>query len=468
MNKFEILLKKLLSVMDGGKPFKIIPTEGGDLDIIPMKGDFGRENCRLLIEYLIAAKDEIFSKKKSLVEFDVIRTLIDNCYLYRKQVDKKGEFDLLLFSLRLGGKISVSWLKENPIFRKFIKNNHLHHRFFALRVALLFDEKRGVALPVQMGGETEWVYWSDIKETKFKFFHNDNIVFETDKQYRLIPLYTVLYLGICKYDVGIDPKWEPFQVADPVEWGNKYILEVWTVSLPMLKPPMFQRTHAYIVLKDDKGNIRSVGQDVLVDRANYRITEILNRKSGFGKITTPDIYTFFPRNSRRFWNVSFEITEEEHNRIIALVEQDKLNKEHSMSVLKGNCVSYVLKILKIGVGLDIDASMHGLHIILKAFLPNSVYRSVFSRFHNWYAARSTLIKKICFFLPFIYIPSLLLGLTALFTRQNNYQEIRDFSALDLFFRPWKLSCEHPLALHRKLEAIGPIIPRLRQLYSKFN
>ncbi len=452
--------------MEAGKPFKILVTESGDLDLIPMKGEFEKENCRLIIEYLLSHKEEIFSKKRSLIEFDMFRTLIDNCYLYRKQVDKKGEFDLLLLSLRLGGNISVSWLKANPLFRKFIKNNYLHHRLFALRIALPFDEKRGAALPLKDGDQTDWMYWNEIKENQFQFLYKENIVFETDRQYRLIPGYTILYLGICKYDVAIDPKWEPFQVADPAEWGNKYVLEVWTVSLPMLKPPMFQRTHAYIVLKDNKGNIRSVGQDVLVDRANYRVTEILNRKPGFGKITTPDIYTFFPRNSRRFWNVSFEITEEEHNRIISLVEQDKLNKEHSMSVLKGNCVSYVLKILKIGVGLDIDASMHGLHVMLKAFLPNALYRALFSRFHTWYARQSPILKKALFFLPIIYIPSLLLGFTALFTRQNNYQEIRDFSVLDLFLRPWKLSCEHPLALHRKLEAIGPIIPKLRELYAK--
>ena len=121
-----------------------------------------------------------------------------------------------------------------------------------------------------------------------------------------------------------------------------------------------------------------------------------------------------------------------------------------MSVLKGNCVSYVLKILRLGVGIEMDASMHGLHIMLKALLPHSVYRAFFERFHDWYGNRTSITKKALFFLPFIYIPSFFLGVAALFTRQNNYQEMRDFSFLDLIIRPWKLSCEHPLALHRKL------------------
>lgn len=466
MNKFEILLQKLLRFIEGNKPFKIVLSASGDLDLILDKGGLGKENCRILFEYLLKHKEELFSKKNSLKEFDIVRTLLDNCYLYRKQVDKQGEFENMVLSLRLGGNIPPEWLKENPRFRKFIKNNYLHHRLFVLRMPLPFDRKRGAALPIKDGEQSKWVYWSEIEEKERHFYADEKLLFVTDNHYRLLSKYTCLYLGICDYDVSMDPKWEPFQIADPLEWDNKYILEVWTVSLPTIKPPMFQRTHAYVVLKDNKGNVRSVGQDVLVDRANYRVTEILNRKPGFGKITTPDIYTFYPKNSRRFWNVSFEITKEEHDRIIDIVERDKINKEHSMSVLKGNCVSYVLKILKEGVGIEMDASMHGLHIMLKAFLPNSWYRAFFNQFHSWYGNRTILVKKALFFLPIIYIPSLLLGIAALFTRQNNYQEIRDFSFLDLIIRPWKLSCEHPLALHRKLDAIQDIIPKLRNLYSK--
>ncbi len=452
--------------MEAKKPFKIVISDSGELDLILDKEMVAKENCRTLFDYLLKNKDLIFSKKLSLKEFDIIRTLLDNCYLYRKQVDKQGEFENLVLSLRLGGNIPPEWLKENPLFRKIIKANYLHHRLFVLRVALPFDEKKGAALPFKEGDQTKWIYWSEIQENDYHFYSNEILLFETDNQYRLLTKYTCLYLGICDYDVGIDPKWEPFQRADPAEWQGKYILEVWTVSLPLIKPPMFQRTHAYIVLKDNQGSVRSVGQDVLVDRANYRITEILNRKPGFGKITTPDIYTFYPTNSRRFWNVSFEITKEEHDRIVAIVEKDKINKEHSMSVLKGNCVSYVLKILKEGVGIEMDASMHGLHILLKSMLPNSWYRAFFEQFHDWYGSRSSFVKKVLFFLPIVYIPSFLLGIAALFTRQNNYQEIRDFSFIDLIIRPWKLSCEHPLALHRKLDAIQDLIPKLRDLYSK--
>jgi hypothetical protein len=147
------------------------------------------------------------------------------------------------------------------------------------------------------------------------------------------------------------------------------------------------------------------------------------------------------------------------------VEKDKANKEHSMSVMKGNCVSYVLKILRLGLGLEVNATMHGLHVMLKAWVPNSWYRAFFNRFDPWYSKKSDFAKKGLYFLPFVYIPSFLLGIAALFTRQNNYQEIRDFSFLDLIIRPWKLSCEHPLALHRKLDEVGDLIPKLRSLYN---
>ncbi len=461
---FEILLPKFLKYIKGNKPFRVIALETGDLDLIPWSSGFERENCTIILEYMLQHKTELFSKSLSLKEFDLVRNFLDNLYLYRKQVDQKGEFENALLSLRLGGDVPAEWIKANKEFKKFIKSNYLHHRLFVLRLPLLFDEKRGAALPLQEEDHIEWVYWDEIKKEGSDFYFEGRLIFKADERYRLIPEYTCLHRGICHYNVGIDPKWEPFQVADPTEWNHKYVLEVWTVSLPMLKPPMFQRTHAYIVLKDSEGNIRSVGQDVLVDRANFRVTEILNRKPGFGKITTPDIYTFYPTNARRFWNISIEITKEEHDRIIAIVEKDKANKQHSMSVLKGNCVSYVLKILREGVGIQVDASMHSLHIMLKEFLPHSWYRALFKNFNRWYGKQSPVVKKALFFLPIVYIPSLLLGIVALFTRQNNYQEIRDFSFLDLIFRPWKLSCEHPLALHRKLEAIQSLVPTLRKLY----
>jgi hypothetical protein len=466
LNKFDVLLQKLLRFMETKKNFKIYFSEEGDLELVSDKKGSGKENCKMLLNYLIKHKDKIFSETHTLKDFDNLRLLVDNVYLYRKLVDKNGELEPLMLQLRLGGNIPHTWLKENFEFRKFIKSNYLHHRFFALRIPLKFDAEKGAMLPFARAEETVWIAWNEIKNEGFVFKKDDELLFETNKQYVLLNNYTVLHQGFTKYNVGIDPKWEPFMWADPREWGQKYVLEVWTVSLPEVKPPMFQRTHAYIVLKDNEGRVRSVGQDVLVDRDNFRITEILNRKPGFGKITTPDIYTFYPLNARRFWHTSIEITKEEHDRVISIVEKDKANKEHSMSVLKGNCVSYVLKILRLGLGLEVNATMHGLHVMLKAWLPNSWYRAFFKKFDPWYSQRSDLAKKGLYFLPFVYIPYFLLGIAALFTRQNNYQEIRDFSFLDLIIRPWKLSCEHPLALHRKLDEVGDLIPKLRSLYNK--
>ncbi len=133
--------------MEGKKPFKVVIFPSGELDLIFEKGEFGKENCRILLEYLLKHKEELFSKQLSLKEFDIVRTLIDNCYLYRKQVDRQGEFENLAISLRLGGNIPSEWLKEHPTFRKFIKNNYLHHRLFVLRVVPPFCEKKRVALP---------------------------------------------------------------------------------------------------------------------------------------------------------------------------------------------------------------------------------------------------------------------------------------------------------------------------------
>lgn len=461
MVRVQSFVENLTFFIERDQPFKI--TE--DFQIIPFEKGSEKENCKALFTYLADHRKEFFSQDISSKEFETVRILLDNCYLYRKKVDKEGEFENEMLSFRLGGNIPPSWLKEHESFKALIQNNYLHHRLLALRLALPFDEKLGAALPICDKHTTQWVFWENIEEKNGQFYTGKHLLFETDSKYRFVSNYTCLYSGICKYHVAIDPKWEPFQVQDPKEWGCKYMLEVWTVSLPISKPPMFQRTHAYIVLKDNKGNVRSVGQDVLVDRSNCRYTEIFNRKPGFGKITTPDVYVFFPKNSRRFWHISFEITEAEHDRIIAIVEKDKLNKEHSMSVLKGNCVSYVLKILREGVGLEMNVSMHGLHILLKEWLPNAWYRALFGKFDTWYAKQSEWVQKGFFFLPFVYIPHLLVGMVVLFARQNNYKEMRDFSFMDLIIRPWKLSCEHPLALHRKLDAIQDVLPRLRYLFN---
>ena len=430
------------------------------------------KNCELISNYLLSVIKKLNINELKFEEFHEVRRIVDEHYIYVKKVTRKegvGEKQTLFLraqtlSIKLGGKVPVEWLlkEENRAFWLFIIRNYLHHDLFALRLQVPFDYADGPFIPVKLDElGLVWIPFNrmtiehDLKESKMRYEFEGKFLFDSNLSYVLGNEYSCFYDGIQRYNIYLNTSWIPHEKRNPEEWGNRNLLEVWTVSnKDPKKPSMFTKTHAYIVLKDRQGYIRSVGQDALIDVKQYNLFEVLSRKSGYGKITTPDKYVFYPTNSRRFWHVKMEVSDQELAKVISIVEADKKNKAHSVSIMKKNCVSYTLKILREALDFDLDASMNGIHIFFKSLLPDHWYRKFMKRFIPWYERQSpTTQKLICFFPPF-YIVSVATSIVAWMIAQNNYQGEKDYHLSDLILYPWRLQVDHPLALHRALERIA--------------
>lgn len=457
--ELKVLEKQFKILLEDGRHF-VAKLEEDRLVMIPCRSvtkEQELDNCRAMSEYFFPRLRTIAWNQLSESDFHTFRQVIDDYYLYVKKVTTPtSELRAWTLALKLGGKIPPTYLlqKESEAYREFILKNFLHHWFFALRLQVPYNAVDGPALPIKGKG---WVLWKEIKQEqkkdKIQFWFGEELLFETQLSYAFTPDYICFYDGIQQYNMWTDPSFTPFDKRNPEEWGCKHVLEVWTLcqNEPRENPSMFIHTHAFFVIRDDKGFLRSAGQDVIYDIQQCKKTELLSHKPGYGKISTPDTYVAFPKNARQFWKASLEITKEEHDKIVEIVKRDKLNKNHSISIMKKNCTSYVLKILKEALGLELDVSMHGIHILTKSILPDEWYRKGVRKWESWYQQRSPRTKKLLFFFPLFYVPYLLLATVAALSNRNSYQDQTDFRFLDIVLRPWKLTFDHPLALHRQLE-----------------
>lgn len=427
--------------------------------------------CEQVSAFLLATLRKWNIDSLTIEEFQEVQRIVDGHYVYVKKVTReKGiPHETIAFlraqtlSLKLGGKIPIEWLlqEDHAFFRQFILRNHYQHAFFTLRLQLPFDYQKGPSIPVyrKLFGLT-WIFFGEIEvisdEQKgcLTYLFRGEELFTSSTEYVLGEDYSCFYNGIQKYNIHRSEKWLPYDKRNPEEWENTYQLEVWTSCLKKQKdhPSMLRYTHAYVVLRDRNGYVRSVGQDVLIEAKGYKKTELFSHKPGYGKITTPDWYVWYPTNSRHFWHVVIKISKEQHDRIIAIVEKDKQDRQRKMSLTKNNCVSYTLKLLREGLGLEVNASIHGIHVVLKNVLPDKWYHKGVRRFFHWCAQQPTWVQRSLHFFPLYYLCYLIIATGVSMMQRNSYLKGRDHNLRELFLQPWSLQVDHPLALHRSLEA----------------
>lgn len=427
------------------------------------------QNALTLCQYLIEAIRLIYFSRVPKERSKVIKMAIEEAYFYTKTVmrlkiskEEKEALKATCLAMKMGGKVPISYLlaKKNSPFRKFIENNYLHHAMFFYSMQVPFDSMEGPLIPICREDKSPiWAHFNHLlvqeRQNKLIFQLDDEEVFVTDKNMVLDANYTFLYQGIQKYDIAKSTHWIPFDVQDPKEWGQKHVAEVWAFFSKPLEnnPRMFRSTHAYLILKDSEGNVRSVGQDVIMTIKDYKLTELLSVKNGSGKILTPDISVFYPKHSRHFEMTTFHLTKKQHDKIIEIVESDKRNENHTISVMRGNCVSYVLKLLRKGADIQLDASIHAFHIFSRSLLPYKIYEGFFRPFDRWYNRQSKMVQRAVFFFPPFYICHILFGFIALACKRRNYENRADFFLKDIFLRPWTMSCDHPHQLVKILSSV---------------
>lgn len=466
------LEKNLVQLRLKDQPF-VVERDEADIRIVLVDKkeiEVELENAYVLCLYLLELLHPIRFSEMEKGYSKVIQSIIEEVYLYVKRLavqfelsrDDKEQLRALSIAMKIGGKVPAFYLldEKNSRFRKFIENNYFHNYIFSFRMQLPFDSIEGPSIPIYMEGSGPvWVPFLQLicaeAEEKLIFQLNGTTVFVTNLEMVLDPNYSFFYQGIRKYNVAESTTWEPYDFQDSREWGHRHIAEVWTLFSDSLEnsPMMFRKTHAYLILKDDLGYVRSVGQDVIMTIKDYKVTELLSVKKGLGKILTPDTSVFYPKNSRYFEKTTFNLTKKQHDKMIQIVETDKRNEKHTISVMRGNCVSYVLKLLREAAHINLDASMHAFHVFSRSLMPPKLYHAFFKPFDKWYNKQSAIIQKAIFFFPPFYICHILFGLIAMGCKRKNFENRHEFYLKDIFFRPWTMSCDHPHQLVKILSSI---------------
>lgn len=472
IKNLQSLEKNLIQLRLKDQPFSV-EREGFDIRLVLVdkrSKDLEVENAYALCQYLIDLICPMHFVELESSRCKAIQAVIEEAYLYVKYVivrfalscDEVDQLRALSIAMKIGGKVPVHYLldKKNVRFLKFIECNYFHNYIFSFRMQLPFDSVDGPSIPIYAEERgIVWVHFENLvceEAGEELIFHlAGEVVFVTNLEMILDPDYAFFYQGIRRYNVAESTNWIPFDFQDSKEWGSRHIAEVWTLFSDSLEnsPLMFRKTHAYLVLKDDIGHVRSVGQDVIMTIKDYKVTELLSVKKGLGKILTPDASVFYPKNSRYFEKTTFNLTKKQHDKMIQIVEADKRNEKHTISVMRGNCVSYVLKLLREAAHINLDASMHAFHVFSRSLLPSKLYHAFFKPFDRWYNKQSVFVQKAIFFFPPFYICHILFGLVAMGCKRRNFENRHEFYLRDIFLRPWTMSCDHPHQLVKILSSI---------------
>ncbi len=361
-------------------------------------------------------------------------------------------------SLKLGGKVNYQHLASSRFadFNHFILRNHLHHKAHALCLQFEQDED-GPFIPVYLEGKTVQAPWSALtiipkrKGSGFSYYYLRALIFETDQNFILSREFSLTSKGIQRHNYLSSDPVIPIDFQDPREWGCQNVLEV-KVALKDKSgraPTLGKGDHAFIVLKSSEGAIYSLGK--------LRHSEVFSWKTFFlplapkkGGIACPDIFSYLPYDDRFLYKKSFVITSQQFEAILQIASYYRDYSSLPFSLLKDNCVTFIQKVLKHVLKIDVDPEMFLPTYLLKGFLPKKLLMWIPSPRKRilplWF-------KRIFCFFPPLYAFTVFAGFAIKSLSLSKSSDAPDFSWEDIFLRPWKVSLHHPLALMHSLKSL---------------
>jgi hypothetical protein len=230
-------------------------------------------------------------------------------------------------------KISASTLKQRPDFAQFAQNFHLD-RYLERYGKKIMEQDGHIFLPYK----GNWRHWDSIKE---------------DIPLRIASSPSTPWImgpdGIHFKDMYHWDTLEPFDYQIPPSWGNRYVFEFCATSAESFR---MSGDHSWFRLKTPEGEIYSIGKyrpgkRTCWDNWNFP----LRVKKGY--LQSPDVSEFWPE---KIHSVSFEITQQDFEKIKASVEEDKANEANlGFHLLGSNCTQYVTgKLAMIGIRLPTE------------------------------------------------------------------------------------------------------------------
>jgi hypothetical protein len=420
-------------------------------------------------------------KQRPIGECETLQKAVELCSSLLKRMPKETEERELrtlkdrVLSLKCGGMIPLKFFADKAnsgAFRQFIEANFLQNKLVSLHQKLHYFEGRGPGIPITPSNfqnrerpETilPWSYLEEHREevidgdgrvTGYRYFEEEShtLLFETDANGALTSDYSFNYAGIIRCGVK-SPDFVAYDRRNPKEWGNQFIVEVWTGLSESngQAAKNFLGDHSCLVLRDGRdGKIYSVGQFGVC--ADYQcvdyVTPLAHKTSG---LESPDRYVFLPQNYYKFEKHKMRVSEEQFDRLLERVKTDKARPdEMSFSPVKYNCTSWVVKLMREELGFEVDSQMHLSGFLIRQLLPHSWQEPIFDFWENTIGQLPEGVQKALNFLPFVYIPYLVGALVAKVMSLGNRDGITDLPLIDIFFRPWEIYLDHPMMLRRSL------------------
>jgi hypothetical protein len=448
----------------------------------------------LLLDATLGELQRVDLKQIDVAVADTLLKVVSSCGDYFKRIMPLGiapedERDLKakISAAKCGGRVSYEIFKNKALadFKKFLEANFIPNKLMTLRMQLRADPRDGhPLLPIanmnrdsegrlfQPPGEdaTRYVRWDALEKqevrdnagklTGYRFRHDGVTVFETNDKLEMNIGYQDVERGYSFNHRGILPycvkatQALPYDQRNPAEWGNKYIVEVWT-ALADKKGEKIQLAlgdHTFLKIRNGKtGEIYGAGEFGI--KRDYKpldyLTPLGHKTSG---LETPDRYTFLPQSMFHFRMVEMEVTKAEFEKLITRIEAEKADRTRTFSLVKQNCTSWSVKIVREELGVDLDAKMSILGFAIRQLCPISWQKPLFQAWDNSVGRLPEWAQKAMYLLHVIlivpYVLHVVISLIVKGLAMKNDKHEADFPLLDIFFRPWNIYLDHPYALRQ--------------------
>jgi hypothetical protein len=392
-------------------------------------------------------------KKMSTSEYNKLISEVDCLFKEVKNHKEESIYPRLMakaVAAKLGGRIPFSIFLDPSFdgFSRFVKVNALEHKMQTLKMAMMLDEGGSPLIPIfSKEKKSYYIPWQTLCIVpilggySFRYFNLE--VFRTHANFALTHDYILTFKGITEYHPHHSDEIIPFDKRDPSEWGESYMMEVWSLIKDSKedRPTMGIGDHCHIILKDKEGFVYSMGKFGAGRRFKFKdYLTLFGPKPG--RFISPDFICYYAEGTRNLKKKQIELTEEQFEKLYALLCLHRKNKAPVFSILKNNCASYIQSVLQNALDIQVDVSMFLPHYALRASLSKKTYQTLLKTFlaicPKW------LYKPLCFF-PLLYVPMIISGLL-IFALGS-----RDFSIKDLFLKPWTLTIDHPIALREELK-----------------
>lgn len=325
-----------------------------------------------------------------------------------------------LLAAKLG--IDAEVFHHNPGFKSFAEKSHLERYLIIYDHKLLIDAT-SKKLSLLVAGNM--MLWEEVRKMMADWPSQSK---ESNRawQYGM--------QGVQNKNLFDWTELKPFKRANPMEWGNRFILELCVCCSAQ---PRLRGDHSWIRLKTPTGDIYSVGLYREDKGGSVRLFQS-PLKIKKGSLMQPDVSEFYPDP---IYTIPFGISEEQFLNMKAAIERDKFHNNLPFQIFQENCVIYIKKIAGIA-GIVLPAATISIYRLMtpKILLPVIDFMS---------QVLPNCISKICsiVYTVFMNLVQLVFG-AALIDKslKNRPFLIPHIASIADIFKSSKLELHHPNSL----------------------